>query len=50
MELLSTKKDLKVLSKAIDDIAGPGHKPTAPHPIPNKVEPITRDELIFFVV
>ena len=25
--------------KAIEDIAGPGHKPIIPHPIPNKEDP-----------
>ncbi len=28
------------LSKAIEEIAGPGHKPANPHPAPKKTEPI----------
>ena len=28
------------LSKAIEEIAGPGHKPANPHPAPKKIEPI----------
>ena len=35
-------KNIKVIgsNKAIEDTAGPGHKPTKPQPMPNKEEPI----------
>ena len=29
-----------MFSKAIEEIAGPGHKPTNPQPAPKKIEPI----------
>ena len=34
-------KNIKVIgsNKAKDDIAGPGHNPTKPQPIPNREEP-----------
>jgi hypothetical protein len=47
-KLIDTKK-IKAFSLSIDSeaIEGPGQNPTMPHPIPNKPEPISKDESIF---
>ena len=38
--IANKKKAELIFNKAIEVIAGPGHKPIKPHPAPKKIEPI----------
>ena len=46
----NTKNTEYVFNNARDDIAGPGQKPTIPHPMPNVPEPIIKFLSIDFIV
>ena len=45
-----TKAKDEIFKKAIEEIAGPGHKPDMPQPIPNSNDPTIRGLSIFFLV
>ena len=44
-----TKVTDEIFKKAIEEIAGPGHKPEIPQPIPNNNDPKTRGLSIFLL-
>ena len=48
---MDIKKNIDIgFSNTSDDIAGPGHKPVVPHPMPNKHEPMINFLSIFIFV
>ena len=49
IKINNKEKKIAELPNPKDTIAGAGHKPTIPHPVPNNADPIIRRLLIFLL-